>query len=301
MYLETLFKRRKYKKLVDYATKYLDTEFAPFAYAQIAQAYYRSGSRVKAMVYYRKAIEKSGTDDQLAMGILENMLKIVGRPGVVNWCNEKLKTNPDSLPANLMMFELAQKARKPDEAIEHIDSLLTAITPESPIWVKYMIKKASALSMAYVTTSQEKYLLSAIKVFERILLKTPDDPLVLNDLAYLLADNNEQIDKAVEYAKRAHQALPNDGNILDTYAYTLYKKSEYKKAAELFRTSIQIFKRNSREIPWGVYSNLGMAQEELDQKADAAASYTKALALAGNRISTIDKEKLTKSLERVMQ
>ncbi len=301
LYLETLFKSRKYKKLVDYATKYLDTEFAPLVYAQIAQAYSRSGSRTKAMAYYRKAIEKSGTDDQLVMGILDNMLKIVGQPGVVNWCNEKLKTNPDSLPANLMMFKLAQRAGRFDKAIGHIDSFLAAITPENPIWVEYMTKKAVTLSMAYVSTSQEKYLLSAIKVFEKILLKRPDDPLVLNDLAYLLADNNEQIDKAVEYAKRAHQALPNDGNILDTYAYTLYKKSEYKKAAELFRTSIQIFERNSQEIPWTAYDHLGMAQEQLDQKADAAASYTKALELSGNRISKIDKEKLTKSIERVMQ
>ena len=82
--------------------------------------------------------------------------------------------------------------------------------------------------------------MSAIKVFEKILLKKPDDPGVLNDLAYLLADNNEQIDKAVEYAKRAHQALPNNGGFLDTYAYTLYKNSEYEKALSVFRELKQI-------------------------------------------------------------
>ena len=300
-YLETLFKSRKYKKLVDYAAKYLDTEFAPFVYAQIAQAYSKSGSRVKAMVYYRKAIEKSGTDDQLVIGILDNMLEIAGRPGVVNWCNEKLRSDPQSLPANLMMFKLAQKTGRFDKAIGHIDSFLAAIAPQSPLWVEYMTEKAGTLSIAYITTSKKKYLLSAIKVFEKVLLEKPDNPLVLNDLAYLLANNNEQIDKAVEYAKRAYQALPNSGNILDTYAYTLCKKGQFEKAAELFRMSIQIFERNSQEIPWTVYDHLGMAQEELDQKADAAAAYSRALKIAGNRISKTDRKKLTESIERVIQ
>ena len=60
-----------------------------------------------------------------------------------------------------------------------------------------------------------------IAEFEKILEFQPDNANVLNNLAYLLADNNEQIEKAVEYAKRAYEAMPNDGNNLDTYALAM--------------------------------------------------------------------------------
>lgn len=301
MYLESLFKSRKYKKLVNYSAQYLDTEFASVVYAQAAQAFYKSGSRAKAVAYYHTSLEKSESDDRLAMGILDNMLNIAGQQEVANWCNEKLKEDPDLRTANLMMFRLAQRAGKFDKAIGHIDNFLVSITPQSPVWVEYMTKKSNILAIAYVATSQKKYLLSAIKVFERILEKKPDDPAVLNDLAYLLADNNEQIDKAVEYAKRASQSLPNDGNVLDTYAYALYRQGQFEKAEELFKTAIEIFERNSQKISWTVYDHLGAVQEQLDRKADAADSYSKALQLAGNKIPKRDKEKLTKSIGRVLQ
>ena len=123
---------------------------------------------------------------------------------------------------------------------------------------------------------------------------------MLNDLAYLLADNDEQPEKAVEYAKRAHEKMPNDGNILETYAYTLYKTAEYEKAEEFTQMAIQIFERNSRDVTWDIYWHLAMAQEKLEKTEQALASYRQALRSAG-RMSPKNKLQLEEAIQRLSQ
>lgn len=301
MYLENLFLSKNYQELLRQSTKHIDTPYASIAYAQMAQAYMKMGSRTKSVYYYRKAIEKVPVGKGVTIGILENMLKIVGPNEVVKWCNETLQQNPSSRPANLTLFNLVQKSGDYNKALGHINILLTKTRTNEPAWSDYMMKKCNTLVMAYMKTSNKKYLLDGISEFEKILEFQPNNATVLNNLGYLLADNNEQIEKAVQYAKRASEAKPNDGNNLDTYAYTLCKTGEYAKAEEQSQMAIQIFERNSQEVIWDVYRHLGMAQEGLGKKGEAAASYRQALEIAGQRISKIDKDQLNESIERLLQ
>jgi tetratricopeptide (TPR) repeat protein len=298
-YLEALWRGQKYEELLKYAAKYIDTKSAPIAYAQMAQARFKMGSKATAMDYYRKAIEKCGTDDGLIIGILQNMSNIIGPMEVVKWCNEKLQASPDSLAANLMMFNLSQQRGEYNKALGHIDKFLSLVDPDSPVWIEQMLRKANTLTMMYMKTSNKQYLSIAVSEFEKILAKQPNNTSVLNNLAYFLADNNEQLDKALEYAKRAHEASPNDGNIMDTYAYTLCKVGDYAKAEEVLQMAIQIFERESAAVAWDIYKHLGMAQEGLGQKAAACESYRQTLQVGGRRISKQNREELTKAIERV--
>ena len=298
-YLETLWRGEKYEELLKYASNYIDTKFAPIAYAQIAQTRFMMGSKATAMDYYRKAIEKCGTNNELIVGILQNMSNIVGPTEVAKWCSEKLKASPDSLAANLMMFKLTQQTGQYNNALRYIDKFLSLVDPESPVWIEQMFNKANTLTMAYMKTSDKRYLSTAVLEFEKILAKQPDNTSVLNNLAYFLADNDEQLDKAVECAKRAHEAAPNDASIMDTYAYALCKVGDYAKAEEMLQMATQIFERESMAVTWDVYKHLGMAQEGLGQKADAAASYRRALEVAGRGITKTNREELIKAIERV--
>jgi tetratricopeptide (TPR) repeat protein len=300
-YLETLWQMEKYKELLKYAAKYIDSPFAPIAYAQIAQAQFKMGSKATALDYYRKAIEKCGTNDELIVGILQNMSATVGPIEVTKWCNGRLRKNPASLAANLMMFKLHQQGRQYNKALGYIDKFLELVDPDSPVWIEQMFNKANTLTMAYIKTSDKRYISTAVSEFEKILAKQPKNADVLNNLAYFLVDSDEQLDKAVEYAKRAHEASPNKANNMDTYAYALCKVAEYAKAEELLQMAIQIFERESTAVPWDVYEHLGMAQEGLGRKAAAVASYRRALKIAGRKISKQEITELTEAIERVLQ
>jgi len=300
-YLETLWRREKYKEVLKYAAKYIDSKYAPIAYAQIAQAQFKMGSKTTAMDYYRKAIEKCGTNDELILGILQNISAIVGPIEVARWCDGRLQRNPDSLAANLMMFRLHQQSGQYNKALGYIDKFLELVDPDGPVWIEQMFNKANILTMAYIKTSDKRYISTAVSEFEKILAKQPNNVGVLNNLAYFLADSGEQLDKAVEYAKRAHEASPNGANTMDTYAYALCKVGEYAKAEELLQMAIQIFERESMAVPWDVYEHLGMAREGLGRKAGAAASYRRALEIGRRKISKQNKKELTEAIERVLQ
>ncbi|MCK5566007.1 MAG: tetratricopeptide repeat protein [Planctomycetes bacterium] len=301
IYLESLFEAGQYDKSLKIASGYIDKPQAPIAYAQMAQVKYKMGSRATGISYYRKAIEKAMDNDFYISGILENMLAIAGSGEVVKWCNEKLYADAHSYSANLMMFNLTQSSGDYNKALKHIDNILSTMEATDRSWLGNMMDKANTLIMAYMKTSDEKYLLEGIDIFEKILEIQPANSSVLNNLAYLLADNDQQLEKAVEYAERAYKASPNDGNNLDTYAFTLIKIGEYEKSIESLRTAIQIFERNSQNVAWGVYQHLGMAQEGLGDRGAAAASYRQALEVAGKNISDKDMDWLKKSIERVLQ
>jgi tetratricopeptide (TPR) repeat protein len=300
-YLEALWQQEKYKELLEYGAKYIDTIYAPIVYAQMAQTRFKMGSKAIAVDYYRKAIEKCGTNDKLIMGVLKNMSNTVGRGEVVRWCSEKLRANPNSPAANMTMFRLAQQSGDYNRALMHIDKFVSLLNPDSPVWVERMIDKANTLIMAYVKTSDKQYLATAISEFENILEKQPQNVSVLNNLAYLLADNDEQLDKAVEHAKRAYEASPNEADTVDTYAYTLCKVGEYEKAEELLLMAVQIFERESVTVPWDVYKHLGMVYEGLGEMTKANEAYTRALEIAERRASEKNKNELVEAIRRVSQ
>lgn len=153
-----------------------------------AQTYLKTGSRTKAVYYYRKAIEKVPVGKGLTTGILENMLKTVGKTEVVRWCDETIIKKPNSRPANLMLFRMARRAGEHNKALGHIDTLLIKTLPNGPAWGDYMMKKCNTLIMAYMKTSDRMYLVNGITEFEKILEFQPDNATVLNNLAYLLAN-----------------------------------------------------------------------------------------------------------------
>jgi tetratricopeptide (TPR) repeat protein len=57
----------------------------------------------------------------------------------------------------------------------------------------------------------------------------PDNPMILNFIAYSWANQGVHLDKALAYAKHAAALRPNDGYILDSYGWTLFRLTKYKE------------------------------------------------------------------------
>ncbi|ARM30394.1 hypothetical protein B9H02_02445 [Prosthecochloris sp. HL-130-GSB] len=58
----------------------------------------------------------------------------------------------------------------------------------------------------------------------------PDNPLALNNLAYMMAEQDEQLDLALEYATKAVEFEPDNPVFLDTLGWVLYKQQKYERA-----------------------------------------------------------------------
>ena len=78
----------------------------------------------------------------------------------------------------------------------------------------------------------------AKKYYEQALKLDATDPLALNNLAMLLADNNGDLNEALGYAQRAKQKLPSYTEITDTLGWIYLKKNLTDSAIDTFRTIV---------------------------------------------------------------
>jgi tetratricopeptide (TPR) repeat protein len=160
-----------------------------------------------------------------------------------------------------------------------------------------MVIKGGLLIQSYLKDSSEESLKKAVNAYEMILEKRPNNSGIMNNLAYLLVDNDHDLERAGELAKRAHQMSPNDTNKMDTYAYTLIKQQRHKEAEQILQSAIQLLsKQTSLRAGWEVYYHLGMAQNGLDKPDKAKASYMRAIELGGKKASEKDLKKVKDAL-----
>ena len=130
---------------------------------------------------------------------------------------------PGEPRTGLMEALVAVGQNKFAEAVAGIDKCIQSAGPETDAGLEYTAKKAQMLTTAYNTTSDKAYLQQAIAVYESLRAKWPKNSGVLNNLAYLLAQSDEKLAEALDYARTAVEQDPDEANYLDTYGYLLYR------------------------------------------------------------------------------
>lgn len=99
--------------------------------------------------------------------------------------------------------------------------------------------------------------------FRKLLLKKPDDPMILNYLGYSLIDRGLKLDEAIEMVKKALEKDPDNGAYLDSLGWGYYKKGDYEKAKEYLEKSIKSI--NSDPIIWEHIANLYEKINDIDR------------------------------------
>jgi tetratricopeptide (TPR) repeat protein len=101
-------------------------------------------------------------------------------------------------------------------------------------------------------------------IYEQILKIDPGQPVALNNLAFIKAEEGNDLDQALTMAQRARQKLPNSTDVADTLGWIYIKKNLSEDAIRVFTDLIQKEPKN----PTFRY-HFGMA---LMQKGDKAAA-----------------------------
>jgi len=246
-------------------------------------------------------IDKAEADEALVSNILRKMYSLLGAQEVLQFCKERLQANPDSFSANWTMFNLMRVNGQYNKAVGYIDKCLQIMEPDNPRRVDYVMQKATILSLAYNRFSDNDYLKKAIVEYESLLAEMPNNTGVLNNLAYMLAENDERLVEALEYAKRAHEVKPNDPSFLDTYAFVLYKNGRFSEAAEFMLAALQQYEQSSIVPSPYAYEHLGMIKEKLGAVAEAIGNYRKALEVGGGELPEGAKQRINTAIERLSQ
>jgi len=106
----------------------------------------------------------------------------------------------------------------------------------------------------------------------RVLELEPKHVQAMNYLAYTLADRNEALDEAEELARKALSMQPNDGYIMDTMGWVMFKKGEVEESVKYLEAA---YKAQSSEAI--IAEHLGDAYYRLQLMEKARKMYQKAV------------------------
>ncbi len=110
-----------------------------------------------------------------------------------------------------------------------------------------------------------------IESMQKVVDLEPDHSQALNYLAYTWAESGQNLDKAESYARLAANKEKTDAFILDTLGWVLYKRGEYKRAAEVLE------KAHLLQPDVGIISeHLGDVYIKLNKTEKARAQFLKA-------------------------
>jgi len=121
---------------------------------------------------------------------------------------------------------------------------------------------------------------AASNAYRALLKLQPDQPIALNNLAWVLAVSGTDLDEALTTARRAVALQPNDANFRDTLAFVLKRLGRLEEAKAEYRRSIDLTAPASPERA-RLLLHLARVCAELDDWSLVAGSLSEALAAAG--------------------
>jgi tetratricopeptide (TPR) repeat protein len=110
--------------------------------------------------------------------------------------------------------------------------------------------------------------------YERVLELNPRAAVAANNLAWMHAEQGEQLDTALQLAQTAKAELPNVPEVSDTLGWLYYKKGLALPAITALRESVEKDPENAT-----YHYHLGLAYARADRAAEARQSLQRALAL----------------------
>ena len=222
--------------------------------------------------------------------------------GLAAEAEQKLRSLKEKYPGEpripLMEALVAAGQNKYAEAIDCIDRCIRSAGPQTEAGLQYAAQKAQLLTAAYNATSDKTYLQKAIGVYESLRLKWPKNSSVLNNLAYLLAQNDEKLAEALEFARTAVEQNPDEANYLDTYGYLLYRNGQPAQAAPSLAAAVQKYEARGK-APMDVYEHLGLVNEALGERGKALDAYRRALEVGGTAVSEAARQRINSAVERL--
>ena len=132
------------------------------------------------------------------------------------------------LPAYALLGQLYYSQRKIEQALKEFDML--AQRQSNPV---------AALTMMGVIHQGEGNLKEARRRYEQAIAIDPRAPVAGNNLAWMYLDSGENLDRALQLAQLAAEALPDTPQVLDTLGWAYYKKGLATSAVQPLMRSVE--------------------------------------------------------------
>jgi len=175
------------------------------------------------------------------------------------------KTYPQSPNPWLHWADLLRKQEKFEQAAEKYSEAIARFEEELAYqWPVYYMRG--------ISHERSKQWEKAEKDFGKALALSPNNPDVLNYLAYSWVDRGEKYEEALKMLTTAVTARPYDAHIIDSVGWAYYKMGDYGKARQFIERAIELMPDDAT-----VNDHLGDIYWQLGRKREARFQWERAL------------------------
>jgi tetratricopeptide (TPR) repeat protein len=182
-----------------------------------------------------------------------------------------IAAHPGDTDLALAYAELLRQKTRYAEAIRIYDGAIAALPPTSARrwWALY--RRGVALERSHDWPRAEADLLAALMLH-------PDDPGLLNYLAFAWADQGVHLDRARTMLERAIELRPGDGAILDSLGWVMYRQGDFADAVKQLEHAAELDGEDAT-----INDHLGDAYWRLGRPIDAHAEWERAARLTDDK------------------
>ena len=133
-------------------------------------------------------------------------------------------------------YELAnffKDSKKYNKSIKYYSLALENIEKDHKLVPKILERRGTSLEKLGKWNEAEKDLLESLKIL-------PDQPYVLNYLAYSWVEKKVNIEKSLDMLLKANDLRKNDGYITDSVGWAYYRIGDYIKAEKFLKKAVQL-------------------------------------------------------------
>ena len=173
----------------------------------------------------------------------------------------------DDKSAVIALADLLRSRERYDDAAKAYDRALLGLDePEKHHWSLFYAR-GIALERTRKWARAEADFLKALEL-------SPDHPLVLNYLGYSWVEQGRHLDRAQEMIEKAVSQRPNDGYIVDSLGWVLYRRGNYPNAVRHLERAVEL--RPSDPV---INDHLGDAYWRVGRRIEARFQWSHALDL----------------------
>ena len=146
------------------------------------------------------------------------------------------KFNEIEKPSIKIIYEMGnilKSFQKYDSSIKYYTEVLSKLDSTSIIYADVLYRRGVSYERIGNEKKADEDLLKSLEI-------NPDEPYVLNYLAYSWLERNYKIDSAIEMLEKAYAQKQNDPYITDSIGWAYYLIGDYVEAEKLLRKAIQI-------------------------------------------------------------
>tara|TARA_X000000368_G_C23043910_1_gene718258 strand:+ start:367 stop:2076 length:1710 start_codon:yes stop_codon:yes gene_type:complete len=216
-------------------SKFLNENFISFETLH-AENFYNLEQYDKAMKIYNKISKKGSVYDWHASKRISLILANQGKDKEsLNYLKKKYEKIKSPNVFQIYYYAKFLKNNKQfDESINYYTEVLNLISKDHYLYPKATDGRGVSYERLGKWDEAEKDLLNSLSV-------SPNQPYVINYLAYSWIEKGINIKKSLEMLKKANELKKNDGYIIDSLGWALFKLKKFKEAKKYLQLAVVLF------------------------------------------------------------